>query len=368
VSSTATDRRRILVLIKGLGIGGAERLLADAAPHWDHTAFQYRVAYILPWKDQLADVIAEAGVAVSCIGGKHGMDPATPARLRRLIGDYEPNLIHAHLPAAGILARLASNRPLVYTEHNVVDSYRQPTRTLNRLTYVRNRAVVAVSDAVAASIEGYPGPDPIVIPNGVPARMDVDVTTVRSELGIDDETPLIVHVGNIRPHKGHATLVAATAQLAGRIPNIAVVSIGGEKDEGDLAKVRQQAESAGVSSRISFLGRRDDARRFLAAADVVVNPSDFEGLPVAILEALRFRRPVVATNVGGVSAVVRDAETGLLVDPSNPGQLADAIARAITDPEAEKWGSNGAELVATSHSVEAMVAAYEKVYWEALGV
>lgn len=365
--SKRRDRRGILVLIKGLGIGGAERLLADAAQHWDHVAFEYHLAYVLPWKDKLVEPISNTGVRVWCIGGTRGLDISTPVRLRRLIREIAPDLIHAHLPATGILARLASSLPLVYTEHNIADSYRQPTRTLNRMTYARNRAVVAVSEAVASSIEGYPGPDPIVIPNGVPSDMDPNPDLVRAELGVDPSTALVVHVGNIRPHKGQANLVAATALLAETLPNVTVVSIGGEKREGDLARVRELAYAAGVSDKISFLGRRDDARRYLAAADVVVNPSDYEGLPVAILEALQFAKPVVATNVGGVPTVIRSNETGLLVNPSDPTELADALVRAITDPEAKRWGENGAALVAERHSVEGMVAAYEDLYRETLG-
>lgn len=341
-------------------------MLADAAVHWDRAAFDYRVAFVLPWKDQLAEAISSTGVVVHCIGGSGGLDLATPQRLRRLIADFRPDLIHAHLPAAGVLARMSSAQPIVYTEHNVVDSYRQPTKALNRLTYARNRAVIAVSDAVASSISDYPGPHPIVIPNGVPSNMREDSDSVRAELGIETQEKLIVHVGNIRPHKGHATLVAAVRELADRVPEATVVSIGGEKTDGDLDRVRSLAKASGVSDKIRFLGRREDARRFIAAADVFVNPSDFEGLPVAILEALQFGKPVVATNVGGVPTVVIDGNTGILVEPANPSALAAALARAITDPEAAEWGVNGAALIAARHSVEAMVRAYEKVYWETM--
>ena len=366
MSSTTSERRRILVLIKGLGVGGAERLVAEAAPLWNREAFEYAVAYLLPWKDQLAGSISVTGVPVTCVGGPRGTDARSVLRLHDLVADWRPDLIHAHLPYAGIISRLTTRKPIVYTEHNIVGSYRQPTRSINRLTYRRNRSVIAVSEAVAGSLTGYPGPKPLVIPNGVTGGDLVNTDGVRAELGISDSTPLVVHVGNIRPLKGHNNLIGATVELANDWPDILVVSIGGEKHQGDLEHVQRRAADAGVSSNIRFLGRRDDARRFLAAADVVVNPSDAEGLPVSILEALSQARPVVATDVGGVSSVIIHEKTGLLVEPGNPSALASATTRALTDPAAADWGRAGARLVATGHSLQEMVIRYEKVYQQVL--
>ena len=163
MSSTPDDRARVLVLIKGLGIGGAERLISEGSEHWDRERFDYRVAYFLPWKDHLVGHLQSNGVVVDCIGSDKGLGPRAYGKLRSLISRWEPDIIHTHLPTAGIMARLATSRPVVHTEHNLVGSYRQPTRSANRLTYGRNAAVIAVSDAVAQSLHGYPGPAPRVI-------------------------------------------------------------------------------------------------------------------------------------------------------------------------------------------------------------
>jgi glycosyltransferase involved in cell wall biosynthesis len=176
----------------------------------------------------------------------------------------------------------------------------------------------------------------------------------------------VVHVGNIRPHKGHSNLIAAAKVIAENRPDCVIVSIGAEKHPGDLERVRSDAAAAGVEDMISFLGRREDARDFLATADVVVNPSDVEGLPVVLLEALSFRRPVVATDVGGVSQVIVHEKTGLLVPPGDPEALAAATLRALEDPLAPDWGDNGRDLVVTHHSMESMVADYEALYSEVL--
>jgi glycosyltransferase involved in cell wall biosynthesis len=257
---------------------------------------------------------------------------------------------------------------VVYTEHNIASSYRQPTEMLNRLTYGRNAAVIAVSNAVAESLSGYPGPAPRVIPNGITFQVTAEESdAVRTELGLRPGQKLVVHVGNIRPHKGHENLVAATRLLVAGEPDLVVVSVGAEKHDGDLARVRESAESAGVSEHIRFMGRRVEARAFLAAADVVVNPADFEGLPLAVLEALALGKPVVATAVGGVSTVVVDGVTGRLVPPRDPEALAAGIREALTSPAAPGWGIKGAELVARDHGIARMISEYEKVYDEVLG-
>jgi glycosyltransferase involved in cell wall biosynthesis len=194
------------------------------------------------------------------------------------------------------------------------------------------------------------------------------VASVRSELGLTPQQRLVVHVGNIRPHKGHENLIAATAIIAAADPNVVVVSVGAEKHEGDLARVRESASAAGVSAHIRFMGRREEARAFLAAADVVVNPADFEGLPLAVLEGLSLGKPVVATEVGGVPTVVVDGVTGRLVPPKDPEALAASILEALTSPAAALWGAAGADLVERNHGIGQMISEYEKVYGEVLGV
>ncbi|HJQ91911.1 MAG TPA: glycosyltransferase [Acidimicrobiia bacterium] len=363
----STDRIKVLVLIKGLGLGGAEILVAEAAPLWDRSRFEYRVAYMLPWKDQLVAALHDAEVPVDALDWRRPPGLRAAVRLRRLARRWQPDIVHSHLPAAGLLARLSlRDRTHVYTEHNLVTSYRPITRLLNRATYARNRAVIAVSQAVADDITGHSGPLVRVIPNGVSMASALD-GGARAELGLGSGDRLVVHVGNIRPHKGHATLVAAARLLVNWHPNVTVVSVGGEKHAGDLKRMRKLAADSGLGDHMRFLGRRSDARSFLAAADVVVNPADVEGLPVSLLEALALARPVVATAVGGVPTVIRHEVTGLLVRPGEPVELASALERALTAPDAAYWGQEGARLVNRDFGLDRMVRQYESLYLELVG-
>ena len=354
-------RTKVLILIKGMGIGGAEKLISEAIPFWDRDRFDYEVAYLLPWKDQLVPELTEAGVRVTQLGnGRMGL--STLRAVRRHLVESAPDLVHAHLPITGILARILSPAPVIYTEHNVASSYRSPTRQLNRLTYRRNARTIAVSDAVAEAVSGFA--QPITIPNGVSVSVsDTERLRVRAEMGIDPTTVLIAHVGNIRPHKGHQNLIEATAFLKEKIDSFLVVSIGGEKNPGDLDRIRSEAERRGLNECFRALGRREDALAFLAAADLVANPSDHEGLPLAVLEAMSLGTPVVATSVGGVPSIIDSGSNGVMVPPGDPTALALALAELARDPEMrQRLGGRAQEDALARHGLEAMVRAVEAVY------
>jgi glycosyltransferase involved in cell wall biosynthesis len=364
-----SDRIRVLVLIKGLGIGGAEKLVSEGARFWDRESFDYSVAYVLPWKDMLVADLEAQGVEVHMIGGKRGLTPPTLSRLRRLIREKGIDLVHAHLPTMGIVARVASQVPVVYTEHNMADSYRPLTRALNRITYGRNAAATAVSGAVAGSVAGWPGDPALVIPNGVAVHVEPDgVAAARKELSLSGSDVLVAHVGNIRPGKGHDVLIDAVAHLHQRLPSVRFVSVGGEKYPGDLERVRGRAIETGLEDVLRFMGRRPDALNFVAAADVFVNPSSVEGLPVAILEAMALGRPVVAAAAGGVPGIVKDGVTGILVEPNEPKALAAGIEKLVNDPYlAERLGQAAQDMVDKEYGLEPMVRATEDVYRTVLG-
>ena len=142
---------KILLLIKGLGRGGAEQLLVNAARYVDRERFGYEVAYLLPYKDDLVDELEEAGLRVHCLGGA---GPGWILRLRALVRHKGFDLVHSHLPYVGIGARLGlrGRARLVYTEHNVWQMYRPMTRRGNMLTLPADDHVFAVSQHVMDSM------------------------------------------------------------------------------------------------------------------------------------------------------------------------------------------------------------------------
>jgi glycosyltransferase involved in cell wall biosynthesis len=246
--------------------------------------------------------------------------------------------------------------------------------------------LIAVSRAIVAKLvrEGRTGHVPVeLIHNGVDlARYDLTEAccTLPEEYGFAEGTPLVGVVARLEPEKGHATLLEAWPKVLARVPDARLLVVG----EGSLAdQLHEQAEQLGImgeacegdrcvgtrharpDAKVVFTGRRDDVPSVTAALDVAVLPSYREALGLAILEAMALARPVVATEVGGIPEMVEHGVTGLLVPPRDPGALADAIARLLTDhPFADVLGRNGHRLVRERFGVERMVAAIEGVYDE----
>jgi glycosyltransferase involved in cell wall biosynthesis len=364
-------RVRVLLLVKGLGLGGAERLLERAVPYLDRVRYDYQLAYLLPWKDALVPAFRKAGIPVHCLGWDGPLGLKTAGRLVQLLRRERIDLVHAHLPWASILARAvrarAGVRWLVYTEHNVPERYRLPTRVVNALTYRANDAVIAVSSQVAARLRPYVRhgrPHVVTVPNAVDVQaLERSVRareTVCREFGLPDDVRLVVNVGNLVPKKGHRVLLAAARHVADRVPAVRFLVVGSGPLAEDLATL---ARRSGLDGQVVFTGLRDDATALIGAADVFVLSSLHEGLPVALLEAMALGRAVVATRVGGVPEVVAHGETGVLVEPGDPQALAASILQLLHDDRLrDRLGRQARAQAQRRYGMAAMVRAVEDVY------
>ena len=335
-----SERTRVLWLIKGLGPGGAERLLVGSARHIDRDRFDVHARYLLPWKDHLADELSEAGVDTASLDVRHPADPRWLGRLRDLAADYD--VIHAHLPVAGIGARLATRgmkaRPaLVYTEHNTWHRYRQPTRGANALTFPMNDAAIAVSRDVASSIRAR-RPSVDVIENGVDVEAVREAALSRADgravLGLPADAPVVGTVGGLTPKKGHRVLVQAAARVLEQVPEALFVFVGLPVDP---EPIEAEIAARGLAGRVVLAGYHAEAARLMRAFDVFCLPSFFEGLPVSLLEAMAVDVPVVATSVGGTPEVLEspggDRSPGVMVAPGDPSALAGALVEMLVDHE-----------------------------------
>ena len=333
------ERLRVLWLIKGLGPGGAEQLLVTAARARDQTVADIDVAYLLPWKDAFVPALVEAGVRVTCLEVTDERDPRWALRLRRLMAERHYDVVHAHSPYVAGIARLVarsfapSRRPrVVTTEHNAGATFALPTRVLNAVTSPLDDKTLAVSQEVRDSMAKWRRRRTEVVVHGV------DVAAVRgaagaraemrSELGLEPDEIVIGTVANYREQKDYPTLLAAAADVIGRGLPVRFVAVG----QGPLHdEIHTRHDALGLGDRFLLLGHRPDAVRILAACDVFCLASKWEGLPVALMEALVLGLPVVATAVGGVAEAVTNEREGLLVAPGRSRELADALARVVTD-------------------------------------
>jgi glycosyltransferase involved in cell wall biosynthesis len=350
----------VLMLAKGLGRGGTERLLCGSVRLLDPARYRVEVAYLLPWKDALVPEVEAAGVPVHCLDAPHATSVAWLGRLRRLVRERDIALVHTHMPAPAVAARLAlpGRAPaFVHTEHNLWDRYRPATRWANRLTYGRNAAVIAVSAAVARSVGGT-RPAPEVVVHGVepPAGPPTGPAEARSRLGLDGSGPVVGTVGNFTAKKDHATLVQALSALPA---DVRLVLVGLGPLEADL---RALVAREGLAEQVTFAGSRDDVAALLPAFDVFALSSRYEGLPIALLEAMAAGRPCVATSVGGVPEVITDGEDGVLVPPDDPAALAAALTALLDDPARRTELGRRAAARAEDFRLDAAVARIEAVY------
>lgn len=375
------ERLKILLVESGTSVGGTERVVWELATRLSPARFDVHVWLSpAPALDEFAAALGARGLTVSRVAEVdsrwdwRGMLD-TWMRLRRL----SPALMHVHhvWPAADrylcALARAAGVPHVVVTEHIVGTSHSQAQRALKRDELLRADAVTTVCGAVADTlVRDYGiGRDVVrVVPNG--AELPDDDAEAepsrawRERFHAQLIRPLWAVVGRLEEQKGHAVLFDALAEVWRRGLDFSLVVAG----DGSLREsLRQKAESLGLERRVHFVGTLDDAGPLLAAADVVVLPSLWEGLPLVLLEAMARSRPVIATAVGGVPEVIEHGVHGHLVPANDAAALADALElfHRKTD-RAARMGRAGGERVRRDYTWQAVAGGFESVYDEALGL
>ena len=360
---------RVLWLAKGLGPGGAERLLVSFARIADRERFDLRAAYLLPWKDHLVSELAGLGVPAVCLRGAREVDARWVRRLRALVRAARIDVVHTHSPMVAAGARPAlralprRERPaLVGTEHNHWRSYHPATRWANRLTLPLEDVTLAVSDAVRASMPPRLAERTEVVIHGVDVEAIAgrrgERDAARAELGVSEDELLVAVVANLRAEKDYPTMLAAARRLADAREPIRFVSVG----QGPLAEqLQEQRDRLDLRGRFDFLGYCEDPIRVLVAADLFCLSSRFEGLAIALLEALAAGLPVVATRVGGTPSVVTDGREGRLVPPGDPATLAAALAE-FRDPAVRTRSGAAAAERARAFRIDRAVRRQEELY------
>ncbi len=381
-------RPKVLVLIKGLGLGGAERLIVDSLPFLNRDRFDYHVGYLLPWKHFLVKDLESCGIPVHCLGPVSARNQAQapgswtamtmlPGAMQRLLALQRRerfDVIQADLPVAGIMARIAGRLlsvPVVYTEHNLQERYHSLTKWANAATYGWNRRVLAVSAEVAASIDRSGLRDRtrvVTLLNGVPVEQvraeAVHSRDVRAELGIPETNLVVGTVAVFRTQKRLADWMQVAARIAARRSDVTFLLVGGGPLENE---VRASVSALGLSDRVRTPGFRPDGRRLMSAMDVFLMTSQFEGLPIALLEAMSLGKPVVSTRVGGIPEVLVDGEAGLLAPVGAIDELSNCVERLLGDPALRaRLGNAGAARVEAEYHVRRRVEAIETLYHEVI--
>jgi hypothetical protein len=248
-------------------------------------------------------------------------------------------VIHVHSPLPAAIARLAAltlrrtSRPsIVSTEHNRWETFHPLTQFLNTVTSRLDTVTLAVSDEVAESLTGPARRRVQVLRHGIDVHAVAQVRSnradVRTELGIAPNEFVVGTVANFRPQKDYPNLLAAAKHLMDAGLPIRFVAVGQGPGENEVRRLHRELE---LGSQFVFTGFRDDAVRVMAACDVFVLASKWEGLPVAVMEACALGLPIVATNVGGLAEEFVNEDTALLVPAHNSTALANELQRIYDD-------------------------------------
>jgi len=377
------EARRLSVLLaeSGRSVGGTERVVWELATRLSPQRFDVRVWLSPePALDEFAAALVGRGIAVDRVAevdsrwDVRGMS-ATWMRLRRL----RPDVLHVHhvWPAAdrylSMLARAAGVPHLVVTEHIVGQAHSGGQRALKRQELARADAVTAVCGAVAEMLVNDYGiaRDRVrVVPNGAEppdeAREAAPAKAWRERFNASLIRPLWVVAARLEDQKGHAVLLDALADVWKRGLDYTLAVAGDGALRGAL---ESHAQALGIAGKVRFLGALDDVGPLLAAADAVVLPSLWEGLPLVLLEAMVRSRPVIATSVGGVPEVIENGVHGALVPAGDSVALADELERFHRKTErAIRLGRAGGEKVRAEYTWEAVVDGFEAVYDDVLGL
>lgn len=320
------------------------------------------------------------GIPVHAIPMRRSIRPLSDAlacaRLVRLMRRGRFDVVHTHSSKAGFIGRLAARAAgvprVIHTPH--VFPFQMAVSPVLRFCYLQcerlaarfcDRLVCVCPGQRETALRLVPPERVAVIENGIGRPPDADPAArerLRRQLGLRDDDLAAAVIGRFTRQKGHMDFVQAARIVAARVPAARFLLVG----DGPLrGAVERAIASAELQGRFILTGARDDAERLAEAADLVVMPSLWEGLPYGLLEALRAGRAVVASRVGGMADVIRDGVNGLLVAPSCPGDLAAAMLNMLENRERRFiMEQHARETVANRYRLDDMIAAVAALYEE----
>lgn len=361
VDAAAADARPVLLVTKGLDIGGLERVVVDLAVTMTRRGVPVEVAVVNDERGQLIPALLDAGVKVHRLGGTDRIGWRAVRSLTRLVRNDDFRVIHVHGPLPSVVARLARNRrPIVTTSHTPFHALRAPTGLLWRLTAFRDAKVVAVSAVVAGSLPRRTAARASVLPHGIDrdaiaAAVAAVLPSHRSDL---PNTVTAVAVASHRDVKNYPNLLRAVLVARGLGAPLRLVAVGAGPD---LERHRALAQQLGLTDFVDFVAPSSGALREIAAADILVVASDHEGQPLVVLEAMALGKPIVATAVGRVPELVGPA-VGRVVAPGDAIALGAAFAEVAGDDDLRRRMGDAALRQGSTWTLDDVVDAHLTLY------
>ena len=381
---------RVLTVVDAFRLGGAETLIAQLGRVAAEADLDLQVLSILdrgPDRSALEPLLREVGLEPQYLGVRRTLDPTAVPRLVSFIRRSGADVVHAHLEMAMTLALPAATlagRPGVGTFHHVHRPLSGRAALRERLAVevaTRSKAAIFVSQASLTSFADRSRPGRrvpkswTVVHNGIDLDYFSPATeaspSLPADLGLSDPAPsggyrVVTVLAALRDFKGITHAVRAWPDVLARVPEARLLLVGSGSEE---ASLRSQVADLGLTETVLFAGMRSDIPEILRASEVVLLPSIYgENLPTVLMEAGGCGRPVVASDVGGISDIVADRETGLLVRPGDAAGIADAVVRLLGDRVlAEAMGGAGRQRMERLFDAHGWAANLRRVYATAMG-
>ena len=359
---------RVLFLTPAMGVGGVGRQLLELSKSLSEKGHEVRILSLRPIGN-FGQKARSAGISVESLGVESKLlAPVVVLKIRREIQSFEPDVVHAHLYHAivmGRLANLGSDITLISTIHNTYDynPTEHGTTVRDRVYTLTDRwsdLTTFVSDAALrryTSVGAVPEAKSRRVYNGINVN---DFKPLSSGEG-SSETFTWISVGNLEEQKDIHTLLEAVRLLRDWGAELSVLIVGEGPLEADLKK---ESRKLGVEGNVQFEGRVESVVEYLNLADAFVLSSRWEGFGLVVAEAMACELPVVATNTGGPSEIIRDEETGLLAQPESPVDLADKMQDIMNMSPEERslYGKVGRDRVVNQFSIDEITDEWLNIY------
>lgn len=381
---------RLLHLIEDLGSGGAERLLYTNLKHFDRDEIENAVVTIFAEKDYWKSPIEELGVRVNSLACTGLSDfPRSIRELRRRIEEFRPEIIHTHLWAANIIGRIGgkiTNVPVISSIHNpeyapeasenvrrVVKGKIQVARGLDALTArVWCDRMIAVSRFVKESTTTairYPAERVEVLYNPIDEsafEMCSSTQLSTGDLGLPDDAIVILNVGRVSPQKGLIYAVRAMPAIIKVQPKALLVSVGAQGDQSYLNELKAEIDKLDLRDSVHLLGERRNVRDYLNTCKLFVFPSLFEGLGIALAEAMAAGRACLASNIKPFDEFIENNFNGVLSEVRDPQEFSEVVMCLLADPDlcarlGEEARRTATELFRPERAAERLIQIYRSV-------
>jgi glycosyltransferase involved in cell wall biosynthesis len=376
---------RILHVITSLARGGAQAHLLTLMRGQKRRGHHVELAFLKDpvMTQDFADVVP-LPLQTNLGSGQPGENAyaALLGRLWGLVSAIKPDVLHTHLLKADALGAIAGRfggaRVTVSSKHN------DEAPLLRRHISIAHGLLSRLDDRVIV-LSDYVGRYAMQVGRVPPHKMrrvyygiDLDrpialapsaVRALRRDLDLPPEGPFLLCVGRLDPQKGHLTLLESMSLVLRDEPAARLVLVGGaqQASPGYVAQLRTRAAGPDLAGKVSFAGERTDVPRLMAACDLFVLASEWEGFGLVLVEAMAAGKPIVATHVSGIPEVVLHGESGILVPPHDPTKFAAAVLELLADnAERDRLGSNGYRRVHTLFNADRMIDETIGVYREAL--